>query len=164
VVAQEREAHGEVRNYATNQGGYRSVPVLLDDELMQQIGMRFLVTSWGAQGPSILVSGAFSDLPQHFRDAGIWHEMGHIHHKHHLQGEFSDQNQLRAARIAAIKNGQVTPQEVEADRFAVARSGKEAIIGFLYHLLDTRPSGSQSGWNDLGKQELEIRIRLVKSY
>lgn len=154
---------GEVRNYATDGKGYRMVPVLLDDDKMKQICMRFLVTSWGIRGPEITVSKAFGDLQQDFREAGIWHEIGHIHHQHSLKGEFSDQDQLRAARIAAIENGQVVPHEAEADRFAVARIGKGAFIGFLAHLLQSRPTGNQSGWNDLGRRELEIRIRIVEA-
>ena len=153
---------GEVRNYAADRREYRVVPVLVDDELMTRISMRFLVTSWGSRGPAITASKDFTALGREFKEAGIWHEMGHIHHEHHLKFEYSDQAQLRAARIAAIENAQVMPQETEADKFAVTRAGKEALIGFLSHLFETRPTGGRQGWNDLGRRELELRIKAIQ--
>lgn len=135
------------------------VPVLLDDELMKRISMRFLATLWGNLGSEITISEAFRALPKDFREAGIWHEMGHIHHVHHLKGEFSNQNQLRETRIAAVVSGQITWYEAEADRFAVARAGKAELIGLLTHLLETRPSGGKLSSNELGKRELELRIK-----
>jgi hypothetical protein len=152
---------GEVRNYAINKRGYRSVPLLLDDALMQRINMRFLATSWGNRGPEITVSDAFMALPLNFREAGIWHEIGHIHHEHHLNHEFQNQNQLRAARIAAIESGHVISHEAEADRFAIEHVRKEALIGFLIQLLRTRPTGGELGWNDAGRRELELRIATI---
>ena len=154
---------GEVRNYTADKKGFRRVPVLLDEELMKRIHMRFLVTSWGKQGPEVTVGEAFQCLPQDFRDAGIWHEIGHIHHEHNLKLEFSDQTRLRMARIAALKKGQVMPIEIEADQFAVTRIGKEALIGFLTHALRSRPTGGKQGWNDLGRRELELRIRIIQA-
>src|SRR3972149_3742765 len=112
---------GEVRNYAIDRRGYRMVPILLDDAQMQRISMRFLVTSWGDRGPEIIVSHTFMALPLSFREAALWHEIGHIHYEHSLSIDFQDQTQLRAARIAVIQNGQVVSHEVEADRFALAR-------------------------------------------
>lgn len=114
-LAKEERRIGEVRNYATVGKGYRVVPILLDDELMKRASMRFLVSSWNSRGPEITVSEVFMTLRQDFKEAGIWHEMGHIHHEHFLNNEFSNQNQLRAARIAAIESGQVTSYEAEAD-------------------------------------------------
>jgi hypothetical protein len=139
------------------------VPVLLDDPLMQRISMRFLATSWGSRGPEIIVSDAFMALPMNFREAAIWHEVGHIHHEHVLQREFQDQSQLRAARISAIQNGQVISHEIEADRFAIKRVGRDAVTGFLAHLLKTRPRGGELGWNDIGCRELELRIATIQA-
>lgn len=96
-------------------------------------------------------------LPLSFREAGIWHEMGHIHYEHYLKNVSGDQAQLRSARISAVEQGHVIPEEAEADHFAAARIGKDAVIGFLKYLLDTRPTGGQLGWNDLGKRELRNR-------
>jgi hypothetical protein len=154
---------GEVRNYTTDRKGYRTVPVLLDDALMKQICMRFLVTSLGSRGQEIIVSEAFMILPRTFREAAIWHEMGHVHHEHHSIGEFTDQAHLRAARIAAIERGQVMHQEAEADRFAVGRIGKELLIGFLSHLLRTRPTDGTLAWNEMGRRELELRIEAIQA-
>lgn len=154
---------GEVRNYTRDQKGYRRVPILLDDALMEEINMRFLATSWGDKGPAIHVSTAFMMIPRRLRDAGIWHEMGHIHHEHHLRGEFRNQSQLRASRLTAARNGLVLPVEEEADRFAVLQVGKEALIGFLEYVLCTRPSGEKLGLNEIGKRELEIRIAAIRA-
>ena len=154
---------GEVRNYTTNRMGFRLVPVMLDDELMQRISMRYLATSWNNLGPQIIASRAFTTLPQNFKDAGIWHEMGHVHHEHHLRADFEDQAQLRAARIAAVKEKRVILLETEADMFAVSRAGKEKFIGFLTHVLETRPLGGTLSWNDLGRRELELRIKAIQA-
>jgi hypothetical protein len=151
----------EVRNYAIDRRGYRTVPVRLADSLMQRISMRFVATSWGERGPEIMVSKAFMALPMNFREAAIWHEVGHIHYEHHFhfQLEFQDQSQLRAARISAVQKGEVMPHETQADRFATERVGKDAFTGFLGHLLKTRPRGK--GWNDIGSRELELRIAII---
>ena len=154
---------GEVRNYTLDRKGYRRVPILLDDALMKEINMRFLTASWDDKGPAINVSTTFMMIPRRLREAGIWHEIGHIHHEHHLSGEFRDQSQLRAARLTATKNGLVLPIEEEADRFAVQQSGKEALIDFLEYILGTRPSGEKLGLNEIGKRELEIRIASIRA-
>ena len=155
---------GEVRNYTLDQRGYRRINILLDDDLMKKINMRFLASQWDSAGPKIFVSNAFMTIPRAFREVGIWHEVGHIHHEHHLSGEFCDQSQLRASRIMAIEKGIVLLSEEQADRFAVLQSGEEAVIGFLKYTLDTRPSGGKLGWNKIGKQELEMRIAAIRSY
>lgn len=154
---------GEVRNYTTDRSGFRSVPVLLDDELMQRISMRYLVSSWDDQGPQIIVSRAYTSLPQPYKEAGIWHEIGHVHHEHHLCDDFADQTQLRDARIAAIMENRVVRFETEADAFAVSRVGKHGLIEALTHLLATRPVGDKLSWNDLGSKELELRIKAIQA-
>jgi len=158
------EKIAEVRNYTLDETGHRRVDILLDDRLMKRIKMRFLASQWDSTGPKILVSNAFMVIPRSFREAGIWHEVGHIHHEHHLLGEFCDQSQIRASRIMAIEKGTVLPFEQQADRFAVLHSGKEAVIGFLEYLVHTRPSGGKLGWNMLGKRELEMRIEAIRTY
>lgn len=157
------ECVAEVRNYTVDRKRYRMIPVRLDDFEMRRSSMRFLASSWGRGGPEIVVSNAFMALPINFREAAIWHEVGHIHYEHHLQCKFEDQSQLRAARIAAIQNGQVVSHEAEADRFALVRVGRDALVGFLTHLLETRPQGGKLGWNDAGKRELELRIAAVQT-
>jgi hypothetical protein len=101
-------------------------------------------------------------LPLNFRNVAIWHEVGHIHYEHILNPEFQDQARLRAARLAAIKNGQVILHEAEADRFALERAGKDTVIEFLAYLLQTRPKGGKFGWNDAGRRELELRMAAIK--
>jgi hypothetical protein len=105
---------------------------------------------------------AFMALPLSFRESEIWHEVGHIHYEHLVSLDFEDQAQLRAARIAAIQNGQVISHEAEADRFALMRVGKDALIGFLTHLLQARPTVGGLGWNDAGRRDLELRIETIQ--
>jgi hypothetical protein len=130
---------------------------------MERIHMRFLATSWGDGGPKIQVSSAFMTLPRELREAGIWHEVGHVHHEHCFRHDFRNQAQLTTARLKAIEEGQVLPMEVEADRFAVARAGRDALIAFLQHILSTRPTGGELGWNDMGRRELQIRIAAIEA-
>lgn len=153
-----------VRNFTIDKARYRQIPVLLDDDLLKRSNMRFLASMWPNTGPKIYVSTAFLNLPLTIVEAGIWHEVGHIHYKHHLQDEYNDQEQLRSARISAIEKGNVILSEQQADRFAVMQAGKEAMIGLLKHLLLTRPTGGAIGWNDIGKQELQIRITAIRTF
>jgi hypothetical protein len=153
---------GEVRNYTTDGKGYRQVKILLDDEIMGKKKMRFLATTWGARGPEIFVSSLFLAIPKKLREAGIWHEIGHIHYEHFLRSDFLNQDQLRTSRISAIKKGQVIPEEAVADRFAVAQAGKDALINFLNYALTTRPTGGKQSWNEIGRKELEIRIAAIQ--
>ena len=87
--------------------GGRCINILLDDDFINKISMRFLASRWINTGPEILVSTAFMTIPRALREAGIWHEVGHIHHEHHLRGKFCDAAQLRAARIMAVETGNV---------------------------------------------------------
>lgn len=154
---------GEVRNYTCDRKKYRAVSILLDDALMKSLSMRFLVSHWNPRAPEIIVSSDFMSLPSQFREAGIWHEIGHIHYEHHLRGDFTDQTQYRLARLRPTEEGRVMPYEEEADRFALDHVGKDALISFLEHLLETRPSGGRLGWNELGQRELEMKITIIRT-
>lgn len=158
------ELVAEIRNYALDQSGYRRVPVLLDDSRMEKIKMRLLASYWDDKGPAIFVSTAFMKIPRDLREAGIWHEMGHIHHEHHFCAEYFDQSELRLARISTIEKGAVLKMEEEADRFAVLQSSKRTLIEFLEYTLNSRPSGTVMGLNEIGKRELEIRIAAIRTW
>lgn len=155
---------GDVRNYTVDGKGYRRIRILLDDDLMRRIKMRFLAASWGDNGLEIHVSTSFMKLPRVVREAGIWHEVGRIHYEHHSQRENCDQAQLRASRISAVENGDVISFEKQADHFAVMQLGKEAVIRFLEYTLHTRPTSGKLGWNDIGKRELELRIAAIRDF
>ena len=153
----------DVLNYTIDETGYRVIPVLLDDDLMKRIDMRFLVSIWEKTGPKIYASAAYINLPRAVGEVGIWHEVGHIHYKHHLQNEFYDKEQVIAARILAIENGNVLSIEKQADSFAVMQSGKEAMIVFLELALRTRPAGGNLSLNEIGKRELQMRIANIRA-
>lgn len=155
------ENAGEVRNYSLNNTSYRRTPITLDDKLIKQIKMRFIASRWGDNGPAIVVSEAFMNLPRPLRDAGVWHEMGHIHHEHLLQDDYISQEKIRESRITAVMNGKVISFETEADQFAVKYVKINVLADFLRYMLLTRPTGGDSGWNQIGKLELEMRIKAV---
>jgi len=154
----------DVRNYAENRRGFRSTPVVLDDELMKKDRMRFIAVSGIRPQETIVVSNEFMDLAVGLREAGIWHEVGHVHFDHARRHDFASQEGIRSARVDAIRNGRIVEWEAEADAFAVARVGPEAFISFLTHVLDTRPTGAQTGLNELGRRELELRIEATRLY
>jgi hypothetical protein len=154
----------EVRNYTLDETGYRRIHIYCDDNLMKSKNMRFMVSNWEDKGPIIHVSNAFINLPRSIGEAGIWHEVGHVHFEHHHQKEFKDQAELRNARISAIKKGEVLSMESEADCFAIIHSSKKALIDFLDHLYRTRPAGEKAGLNMIGKRELEIRIAAIRAF
>ena len=101
------------------------------------------------------------NIPFDLREAGIWHEVGHIHHEHPIKMKYQDQTKLREARIKAIKSGGIVSEEKEADQFAIAHIGKDALSDFLRYVLSTRPTGDKSSLNDLGRRELENRISII---
>ncbi len=100
-------------------------------------------------------------LPVNVREAGIWHEVGHIHYKHYFKMPIANQDELRKTRIGYINSGNVMPIEKEADEFAVKRIGKEAVIDFLGFLLETRPGGNMNSLNEMGRKELESRMQII---
>jgi len=153
---------GEIRNYTLDKSGYRRIQILFDDNMMKKIKMRFLVSHWPVQGPEIIVSKAFMAIPKNLGRAGIWHEVGHIHHEHLLCTEFCNQVQYKAARMSAVEQGTVLSFEAQADQFAIKKSGKEAIVAFLEYIHLTRPTGTRL--NDIGKKELELRIEAILAY
>lgn len=151
---------GEVRNYDTNSKGYRRIHILLDDDLLNEINMRFLVSTWEKTGPKIYVSTAFMKLSQELREGAVWHEVGHIHYEHYV-GRAED---YRTARISAVEKGRVVPFEEQADLFAIKQVGKAALIDFLLLVLYTRPTGNKTGLNEIGRRELEIRIATIRAF
>ncbi len=154
---------GEVYNYAINRKGCRAFPILLDDDWMKRNNMRFIAHWWDDRfQPKITVSSPFLQLAMNFKEAGTWHEIGHIHHEHLLKMNIGDQT-LKDARIAAIENGQIMPIEAEADRFAVDHIGKGQLIDFLTYLLESRPADGQTALNSLGKRELQLRIETIRA-
>ena len=153
-----------VRNYAENQRGFRSTPVVLDDGLIKEWRMRFLAYSGRRPQDTIFVSNEFMDLAVGLREAAIWHEVGHVHFDHARRYDFSSQEGIQSARVDAIQNGRIVEWEAEADSFAVARVGPEAFIAFLTHVLGTRPTGAPTGLNELGRRELELRIEATRLY
>jgi hypothetical protein len=146
----------------TNNRVHRTIPILAADDWMRSINMRFLVVRGLDSKPHIVVSDLFMALPISFREAAIWHEIGHVHYGHH-NGNYTKQEQLRTARLAAIQAGRVMQEELEADQFAVVRLGKAAVIAFLGHCLATRPSGASLGRNELGRRELQLRIEFIEA-
>lgn len=152
---------GEVRNYTKDRSGYRVIPIACNNALLSRINMRFIVSGSEDNRLAIIVNEAFLSLPKVWREAGVWHEVGHVHYEHF--NTVVNQEELRAIRVQHAQNNKVMPQELEADQFAVERVGKAAVSEFLNFLLQTRLNGSFDGLNQLGCKELELRIKQIRN-
>jgi hypothetical protein len=153
---------GEVRNYTIDLKRFRRIGISLDDAFLKKMNVRFLATEWTGAGPRIRVSTTFMAIPRSLREAGVWHEVGHIHHGHHFRDNVRGQSELGAPDVTVAADEPMPGMEEEADRFAVLQSNKEALTGFLEHLLRARPSGGRGGWNEIERRELEARIAAVR--
>jgi hypothetical protein len=150
---------GVVRNFTNDNHGYRDIKLIKSDLKFESTYFRFMSTSWTSKGPIIYLTDKFMSLPVTIKESFIWHEVGHIHHKHMLKRHFKDQAELRNYRLCTIKKNIVDPFELEADIFAINRVGKTAFIKALRFLMETRSSGSTL--NDMGRRELELRIQKI---
>ena len=155
---------GEVRNYTHDLKRYRRIGISLDDGLLRRMHTRFLATEWTNLGPKIRVSTAFMAIPRSLREAGIWHEVGHVHHGHHFRNEARSHRDSGASTTLAAVGESGLVMEEEADRFAVVQSSKEVLIGFLEYLLRDRPSGGRGGRSEFDRRELEARIGAIRAY
>ena len=146
-----------VHNYSIDKEYCRTIKIINDDKKMKEINMRFIVYSWNEIGPFIMVSDDFLSFPKKFQEGAIWHEVGHIYHEHYLKDTSQNQEEMQEMRLTAILANDVAVFEKEADDFAVSKIGSETIIQFLKICHATRPVDSTI--NDLGKLELELRIK-----
>lgn len=154
---------GEVRNYTGDLRRYRRTGIFLGDEVLKKINTPLLVTEWTATGPKIRVSPAFMAIPRSLREAAIWHEVGHIHYRHGNNKEVP--NQTGRGGSPLITTGRESLREMEeADRFAILHCSKEALRGFLDHLLHARRSAGRGGLNEIERQELKARIASIRVY
>ncbi len=157
---------GEVRNHVKDRAAYRRIRIVKDDAEMNEVKMRFLVSIRRQGEPYILVSSDFLNLSETHQVAAIWHEVGHVHHEHYellLSLGLQNQNELAQRRREYTKRNEAVPEEVEADAFAVKQVGNLIVVDFLKYLMDTRPVGASGGINDLGRQELALRIALIEN-
>ncbi|HAR97065.1 MAG TPA: hypothetical protein DCR97_14060 [Deltaproteobacteria bacterium] len=156
---------GEVRNYMSDLRRYRRIGIALGEEVLMRSHRRYLMTEWTARGPRILVSRAFMTIPRSLREAGIWHEVGHIHHSHGRFQENDDEKTGGTSPGVAINRETLqVMEEAEADRFAVLKSGKEALTGFLEYLLHARVPAGWGGWDEPARRELRRRIASIRVY
>lgn len=156
------DAIAQVRNFSTDEMSCRRLDVYLNPDFAAQRSMRFLCLISSDKELFIEVSPDFMALPPDMRLAGIWHEMGHIHHEHYLKDlEAHPEDDYNTIRHLAAKKGGVHHFELEADAFAVRQIGPEAVLKFLQFLLVTRPRGEKGSKNEAGRHELHLRIRAI---
>lgn len=155
---------GEVRNYASDLRRYRRIGISLGDDALRKANRRFLMTDWTARGPRILVSRTFMTIPRSLREAGIWHEVGHIHHDHHSIEKVGERTECGTFPSTGGDRETLQAMEVAADRFAVLQSSKEALRGFLEYLLRARTSRGEAGWNETERRDLQARIASIRVY
>ena len=89
----------------------------------------------------ICVGSRFMRLTPQFKEAAIWHEVGHFHCGHFRQ----KQTEIRG-------RGKAVTRELEADQFAISKIGKDKFLSFLQYM-----SGLKY-YNGDSKPELEMRI------
>jgi len=89
----------------------------------------------------IYVGGRFMKLTPQFKEAAIWHEVGHFHCGHFYQ----KQTEIRGGGIVPLR-------ELEADQFAISKIGKDTFLSFLQFM------SSLKYHNDDSKLEFEMRI------
>lgn len=95
---------------------------------------------------TVLVSDAFNRLPDLLKETTIWHEIGHFYHDHF------DRHQSAKQREDYIIDGKVHPRELEADEFAIAKVGKEALGAILRFMLE------RDCYDSVTKNEFEMRL------
>lgn len=98
---------------------------------------------------SIVVNEKYVSLPKPLQEAGIAHEMGHIHHKH-IEG--------LVAGGGGVSNDQQA--EYEADDYAVQMGYKDELIELLTLLV---PRYTITNNQKQGKAALLDRIQRLKS-
>lgn len=153
---------GEVRNYTSDLKRYRRIGISLGDDLLKKMNIPLVMTEWTTTGPRIRVSSVFMTIPRSLREAGIWHEVGHIHCRHPYAGA-GDPTEQGASSRGATHHETLRAMEVAADRFAVLQSSKEAVKGFLERLLRAHPSG-RGGWDQIETRQLKARIASIWAY
>jgi hypothetical protein len=155
---------GEVRNYASDLKHYRRIGISLGDDVLKKMKGQFLMTEWTSAGPKIRVSTAFMAIPRSLREAGIWHEVGHIHLGHRYCDEIGNRAEFGTTPMAIPDQAARQVMEEAADHFAVIQSSKDALKGFLEYLLHARPSALRGGWSEIERRELVRRISSIRLY
>lgn len=105
----------EVRNYADDLRRYRRIGISIGDDILKKMNRRFLMTEWTTNGPKIRVSRAFLTIPRSLREAGIWHEVGHIHYGHRDIDDAGKQTELGTSSMI-VSDPAGTRQAMEAGR------------------------------------------------
>lgn len=137
--------------------------IIWDNDFVLKERSTLLVTS--AKNPSsfitIYLSNAYIKLllEKEYALAGIWHEIGHIHHEH-LNLDIT-QEEISRGRYQAIENNQVYFQEREADAFATKIVGKNRMIQFLQFCKNNRLKYNDAN-SGLAIKEFDLRINQIK--
>ena len=155
------DRYGVVWNYSIDSKQKRAIIIMHRKLDFGGNCFRLGVHHWKNGVPEISITENFYKLGKDLQDSFFWHEIGHIHFKHFLHVKYKSQDEVREHRIEFLKKGDVLPEEIEADVFAVKRQGKVKYIRFLNFLKDTRPTAKPGSINDYGKKELLLRIRKI---
>lgn len=150
---------GEVRNFDIKGLGYRSIPLICDNSSIEQFGLSHVSTTWTREGPMIIFHDSLMHLPQEIIDVIIWHEVGHIHLEHPLKARTRGHAELIKERIDFVRRGEVVPDEIEADAFAVKMVGEGPVLRYL--LFSYKARIKEVDIKDFGLREFKMRMQRI---
>src|SRR5271157_5600435 len=124
---------GKVINYDPENQTEFYINIEVSDLDVSKTGFTIIAHTWRKNNrlkkliPIIGITRYFINYPEYVKEGLIWHEVGHVHHKHVLRNKLT-QYQLREERLNCIKKNDVLPMEIEADIFAAKKVGKSTYI------------------------------------
>lgn len=124
---------------------YKGTPVYVSDDVCQNMclnnvvpfvgvcGVQFSNQAQGKITHCIFCNNKFMELPEDVRAPVFEHELGHVVHKH------SDKNNTPTLWEVFGFKGKYLQQEMEADAYAAAIVGKDAVIKALKTVVKDYP-------------------------
>jgi gamma-glutamylcyclotransferase len=158
VKSKDGTEEGFVINYSLDFSNRRKIPIKRINSL--ETKHRFLCMENSPFGPIIWVTGEFMALKIELREAGIWHEVGHVHHNHYMNENYQYTGNPNAERLKWLSQNKIAPEEAEADMFSVKKVGKENMLKSLNFLLETRRLLNEVSAN--AEKELSLRIKNIE--
>ncbi len=149
---------GHVKNYAVDYSTERRIPIKLTQDA--NFKHRFLCMENSMHGPLICVTKEFMELDINMREAGIWHEVGHVHHNHYMDKDFNYTVNPNQDRLKWLEKDLVAPEEIEADEFSLKWKNRLTVLKFLKYLQETRRALNEESGN--AEKEMQLRINAIQ--
>ena len=146
------------------------LPIVVSDSEVKNARMRQMVVTLRRNQPVIFLETEFAKKLISGRSKSnvflLWHELGHLVLNHGKR--YKNQEELRNARVNAIKSGTVCDIEREADAFAAQKVGVAAGIAALRKLQKERYEFDVEHHQEISQQavlaynEFEYRINVLQ--